>query len=368
MLPAGVKRPALRIHYRDRCTYMKITDALIRKFLENRCNDAEASAVARYLKKHPELMAMYLRSSWDDAGRENALPPGYAEEMLDMINAQIGKRTHIVRLRWFAAAASLLILLGAVWLYTAETRTVEQTLSTVVRQDTDSAGWKQHINTSGKVYSIKLQDGSVVKLAPKAMIKYREPFEEGKRNIYMEGTADFDVAQDKARPFTVRTKLFSTTVLGTSFRVSENAAGCNIRLFTGKVLIKALTDTLKGWKQDIVLLPGNQMKYNPAKATVSIERFNAMPALHPQSQNDVDANKDQDKIVFDNTPLPDVMKALIKKYHSPIEYDEDLLTGKYFSGEVLKGDSLSVLLKVIATMNGLQVAQKGNGYMISKSE
>ena len=73
-------------------------------------------------------------------------------------------------------------------------------------------------------------------------------------------------------------------------------------------------------------------------------------------------------MVFDNTPLPDVMKILITKYHAPISYDEEQLKGKYFSGEVLKGDSLSVLLNVIANMNGLQVTQKEDVYIITQSK
>lgn len=335
--------------------------------MENRCNADEAAVVARYLQQHPGLMAIYSRAMWEIAGDETSVPTGYTEEMWEAIYLQMRKDKRTVRFRWFAAAASFLMLVAAVWLYKAGSGTAKQTLTTtIVKEAIDSVKWKLHSNTTAKIYSIKLQDGSVVKLAPKAFIKYQEPFEKDKRTIYMEGEADFEVAHDKARPFTVNTKLFATTALGTSFRVSENTAACNIKLFTGKVLIKALGTKLKGWKKDVVLLPGTQMNYDLVKNTFSIKQIGS--ASKQESRPKGDANADEVKIIFDNTPLVDVIKALTQKYHTPIEYDEALLAGKYFSGEVLKTDSLSLILKVIANMNGLQVTQKDIGFIITKSK
>jgi transmembrane sensor len=367
MLTAGVNPPALRIPY---CTHMKITDTLIQKFLESQCTAAEAEAVARHLKKHPELMAMYLQPSWDAADKENGVPAGYAEEMRKAINAQIGKQARIIRFRWLAAVASLMIVATAIWLFTPAAKTPAQTLVKVETQPALSpAKWKELANTSAKAWSIKLEDGSVVKLAPKAVIKYQGPFgQQGQRNIYLQGEADFEVTHNKNKPFTVHTKLFSTMALGTSFRVSETATACNVKLFHGKVLIKSLMNTLKGWKQDIILLPGNEMKYSLEKGAVAVNQFNTAPKQHSQPRNNEYSNKDEGTMVFDNTPLPDVIKTLTTRYHAPIFYDEEQLKGKYFSGEVLKGDSLSVLLNVIANMNGLQVTKKEDGFIITQSK
>lgn len=347
---------------------MKITHTLIQKFLENQCSATEAEAVVRHLQQHPELMAMYLKSSWDAADKESAVPAGYAAEMREAINAQIGKHTRIIRFRWLAVAASLLIVATAVWLFAPDTKAPVQKLAKTVRQPTAApAQWKILTNTTAKAYSIKLEDGSVVKLAPKGVIKYQEPFgQHGQRDIYMEGEADFDVAHNKKSPFTVHTKLFSTIALGTSFRVSESAMTCHVKLFQGKVLIKSLVNKLKGWKQDIILLPGHEMKYSFEKGAVSINPFNTVAKQPLQPRNNEYSIKDDGTMVFDNTALPDVMKILTTKYNSPISYDEELLKGKYFSGEVLKGDSLSVLLTVIANMNGLQITKMNDVYIITQ--
>lgn len=348
---------------------MKITHTLIQKFFENQCTDAEAEAVARHLKKRPELMSVYLKASWDAVENENNAPAGYKEEIWQAIDVQIGKQSRIIRFRWLAAAASVLIAAIAFWLFIPENKTAaSNTLTKIEKQPAINANWKQYANTTGKAFHLKLQDGSVVKLAPKAVIKYMEPFgQQGQRNIYVQGEADFDVAQHKSRPFTVHTKLFSTTALGTSFRVSETPLSCNVKLFQGKVLIRPLVEKLKGWKQDITLLPGNEMRYSLEQG-VSVNPFSPAHKHHSIIPENRNSDKEEQPIFFDNTPLLEVMKKLNARYHSPIFYDEEELKGKFFSGEVLKGDSLSILLKVISNMNGLQVTQKNNGYLITASK
>ncbi|QEC44479.1 FecR family protein [Pseudobacter ginsenosidimutans] len=348
---------------------MKITYTLIQKFFENQCTATEAEAVARHLKQHPELMAMYLKSSWDAAGKENTVPAGYEDEMREVINKQIGKQTRSVRFRRISIAASLLVVAIAVWLLVPDNKTPAPAQANSVQGPAVKSNWTTQTNNSAKSRKIKLDDGTIVKLAPKAKIRYQEPF--GiltQRNIYMEGVVDFDVANNKGNPFTVHSRLFSTTVLGTSFRVSESAMACNIKLFQGKVLIKSLKDSLKGWKQDLILMPGNEMNYSIEKGNMSVNRFIVEPGPRPQPAGTDHSVTDDDAMIFDNTPLPVVMKTLMTKYNCPISYDEELLKGKFFSGEVIKGDSLSVLLNLIANMNGLQISKKDDGYIITKSK
>ncbi|WP_276483051.1 FecR family protein [Paraflavitalea pollutisoli] len=349
---------------------MKITNALIQKFLDNQCTPTEAEAVSRHLKQYPDLAATYLRSSWGAAEGANELPAGYKAAMMQEIQVQIARHRRVVRFRWAAAAASLLIGTAAVWLFMPSAKTPAAALAErTEKKPVATASWKVQTNTAAKAYRFKLEDGTLVKLAPHAVVRYQEPFgRENKRTIYMEGEADFDVAPDKARPFTVHTKWFATTALGTAFKVSEKATSCQVRLFHGKVLIKSLVKSLKGWKKDVVLLPGHEMKYSVSAGTVTVEPFQVAPNRPTSTAVDQVPYQDENTLVFDNTPLPVVMKSLTDRYHTTIFYDEEQLKGKYFSGEVLKGDSLSVLLSVIANMNGLSVTKKEDIYIITQSK
>lgn len=315
-------------------------------------------------------MAMYLKSTWDAADMESNVPAGYKEEMREAIDAQIRRHARGIRFRWMAAAASLLIIATAVWLFIPGVKhPAAQAMAKADDQPETHTNWKEHANTSNKSYSLKLHDGSVVKLAPKAKIKYEEPFgHKGHRSVYMEGEADFDVAHNKSKPFTVYTKLFSTRALGTSFRVSESAAASKVKLYQGKVLIRSIAPKLKGWKKDIILKPGDEMKYIVEEGIVSVKGFNIFHTPDPVPADNTNSITDENIIAFDNAPLPDVMKKLSEKYHSTISYDEAELKGKFFTGELFQRDSLSVLLKVIANMNGLQVIKKNDGYIIAQSK
>lgn len=349
---------------------MNITHTLIQKFLDNQCTPAESEAVTRHLRKHPELMNIYLRATWDAAAVETEVPEGYTEEMREAISERIAKQARLARLRWLSAAASLLIVATAGWLLTRQTKMPAQALAKTNKLPAaTTTTWKQHANTSGKTWNLKLSDGSTLKLAPKATIKYEEPFgAHGYRNIYMEGTVEFDVTHQKTKPFTVHTKLFSTTVLGTCFSVSESARTSKVRLFNGKVMIRPQQPGLKGWKNNIVLLPGHEMKYHLSEGIVSVSPFNSTQKQIPLvPANEENISTDTETIVFNNTPLLAVMKKLTAQYSTPIFYDDEELKGKFFSGEVRRSDSLSVLLKVITNMNGLQVTQKNEGYLITPS-
>jgi hypothetical protein len=144
---------------------MKITPSLVKKFLDNRCTAAEAKAVARYLQQHPETMAMHVKASWDAAGQETGLPPGYAEEMLEVINTQIGQKTRVVRFRWFAAAASVFVPIIAGWLFNVGTGSAKRPLATTtIKKRRDSVIWKQHTSTTGKFNSLTLPAGTLVSL------------------------------------------------------------------------------------------------------------------------------------------------------------------------------------------------------------
>jgi len=62
------------------------------------------------------------------------------------------------------------------------------------------------------------------------------------------------------------------------------------------------------------------------------------------------------------------MKTLTTKYHSPIFYDEEQLKGKYFSGEVLKGELLSVYAECNCKHEWFHVTKKEDAYIITQSK
>jgi ferric-dicitrate binding protein FerR (iron transport regulator) len=159
----------------------------------------------------------------------------------------------------------------------------------------------------------------------------------------------------------------ATTVLGTSFNVNENQAGVTVKLYSGKVMIRPAGNNLKGWKKDIFLLPGEEMKYENGQMLAAVASFrDEIPVL--KNGSSVKGGVEEEDLAFDNAMLSDVMSKLSKHYHTRIDYRKTELTNMYFSGAVLKTDSLSVILKVIANMNDLTITQTTDGFRVRPSK
>jgi ferric-dicitrate binding protein FerR (iron transport regulator) len=215
---------------------------------------------------------------------------------------------------------------------------------------------------------IVLQDGSIVRLSPHAKIRWQEPFPTDKREIYLQGQAFFDVARDNTAPFTVYSEWWSATALGTSFTVTQTRTAFKVKLYTGKVVVKANQQYVKGWSKPVYLAPGEQLQYDTLKSVAVITRFDRQRKMDKEPEpKTAGITRDEEALMFDNTPLAEVMNKLMKRYHRSIEYNKTEISDMYFSGSVLKNDSLAVLLKVIAQLNRLTVTEKPGGFVIQKN-
>lgn len=118
--------------------------------------------------------------------------------------------------------------------------------------------------TAGEKLTVKLQDGSLVKLNSQSRIAYPEQFHVNERRITLEGEAFFDVSKDTARAFVVNAGKLSVKALGTSFSIS-NYSGADsvcVSLTGGAVSVRHDSQT--------VLLQAGQMAcFNIVKNTLT---------------------------------------------------------------------------------------------------
>ncbi|GGB00042.1 FecR family protein [Puia dinghuensis] len=320
---------------------MQITEALIRKFFEDACTPTEADAVAAYLKENPAELKKYLSADWEEA---STLPHHDQPVVLP--------RRYSVRWTVAVAAAALVIVAGLAILRprTDHRQPVVAARSIPAPAQPDTA-WTVRTNSTASKQLVKLDDGSVITLYANAIIRYRG------RQISLHGQAAFDVTKAPGQPFIVSAGATTTTVLGTRFNVAENEKGVIVRLYQGKVSVRAAA-------KEYILSPGQQVSYNLMHDQSVVSTFGdatpgplAVAPTAPAAQ----------KLSFDNTPLPDVMTRLIQRYHTPIGFDKAAISKMYFSGTVLSTDSLSTILHVIANMNGLTVTTGKQGFILSVS-
>lgn len=110
---------------------------------------------------------------------------------------------------------------------------------------------------NGQQLSVKLPDGTLVKLNAGSMISYPRQFADSIREVELRGEAFFEVVKNKEAPFVVHTGAVTTRVLGTAFNVRAypEKSEVLVAVVEGKVKVKSV----KGAGDNSVLLVKKEM-------------------------------------------------------------------------------------------------------------
>ncbi|EAZ80854.1 FecR family protein [Algoriphagus machipongonensis] len=215
-------------------------------------------------------------------------------------------------------------------------------------EETPEVHWLTFSTKPGVKSSLKLSDGTVVKLNSGSTIKYVKDFVGDTREIFLEGEAFFEVAHDTLKPFIVHTQDISTKALGTSFNIKAGQGGkIAISLITGKVEVKSedVPDFLD------YLIPGEQIQALAHSKSWEKSAFDSERVMAWLDQT----------IIFDKTPLPEAVKMLENWFGVEISIlnfeDENLtISGKY-KGETLNNilDGLSYTARFNYEIKGKEI-------------
>ncbi|HEY4064937.1 MAG TPA: FecR family protein [Puia sp.] len=218
--------------------------------------------------------------------------------------------------------------------------------------------------TAGR--TIVLPDGSSAQLGAGSKLYYPADLStvSGRREIYLEGEAFFDIKRDPARPFYVYTGHLITKVLGTSFRIRAwpTDGRTTVTVRTGKVSVYREDDfyaNASGANEPggIILTPNQQIVYNREEADHRLNKTLAddprpleedtRPATAPGQTG---RQGSAESMVFDATPVVQVFRRLQQLYGIPIMYDEETLSSCSLSATMGKEsfyEKLNVICKAI---------------------
>jgi ferric-dicitrate binding protein FerR (iron transport regulator) len=312
-----------------------ITEETIKKFFEGKCDGREAAIVQAWLRENPARLTEYLgQEEWEDFQPAQVLSPAISGKLWNGINKT--RSPHLSYRRWTAAAASVLLVIGLAWLFTKQKTMGAATV----------AKTKQVFNSTAQKMTLTLSDGSTVELLPNSTLSYPENFTSSKREVTVSGEANFDIAKDAARPFSVYSHSISITVLGTRFTVSayEANTAAKVILHEGRVMVKVS-------RKEYDLAPGDIFLLKQANAPSRI--------LHLEKDK-------EERYVFDNYPLDVVFDQLQIIYNTKIIYNKAELGNRTFIGKIDKRDSLYHILNSIALLNRFGFRKQGDSFIISK--
>ncbi|MBC5644498.1 FecR domain-containing protein [Parabacteroides sp. BX2] len=299
---------------------------IIIRYLDGSASLEEKRQLLQWLKESEKNRSDFTdtRDLWlsCNASADNELEVDIALDRLKMRimneHERIGKKTRRSFIRWYQAAAVLLVLFGLYfWL------SIEQTEPKLMVQN-------QLITAKGSKGKFTLPDGTVVWLNSESRLVYPDQFADGKRTVNLVGGAYFEVVKDEKKPFIVKAGDVDVEVLGTSFNISSYPFKDNIEtaLLSGSVKISG-----PSVRKEIYLKPNEVFEYKRDLHAVSVKSANA--SLY--------ADWIKDRLVFDNRPLSDILISMEGWYNMDIVCPEKFAESTYMSFTIRQEDIDEIL-------------------------
>ncbi|NMH86560.1 FecR family protein [Flavivirga algicola] len=188
--------------------------------------------------------------------------------------------------------------------------------------------------TYGEEKQITLSDGSVVWLNAVSKISYEE---KSPRTIQLNGEAFFEVAKDKADPFTVETPdHVIVKALGTSFNVKAYPKNTYLEtvLLTGKVEITSKTY----FKEKIIMLPNDKIR---------IDKADGLPLKTVIENEQTVLAWREGKIRFENTTFKDIANELSNQLNVKLVFENEKIAKSKFTAVFDKSTSIKNILEVL---------------------
>lgn len=303
----------------------QISDSELVKYIAGELAKSEKAKINNWLSSHENNMKYFqkLENIWNITGKLNDI---------DLINVQKARKKVVkeihgfdryrkVLLYWEKIAAVLfipLLLSGLLYIYLAKPGTNNQEIY-------------NEINIAfGTTSKLVLSDRTAVWLNSGSHLKYPLRFGKGMREVYLEGEAYFEIAEDETNPFVVQTPDLDIMATGTSFDVmaypEENTT--ETTLVSGKIsLIKELPNSNIQILTD--LKPGERASFDKNKKRIELGMVDT----------DKVTSWKEGLLIFRNDPLVEIAKKLGRWFNTDIELvDDELKSYRYtatFSNESL---------------------------------
>jgi ferric-dicitrate binding protein FerR (iron transport regulator) len=199
--------------------------------------------------------------------------------------------------------------------------------------------------------TVTLPDGSLVRLNSDSEIRFAKNFADSARYVTLSGEAYFEVTHDNLA-FHVNTGNAQIKVLGTKFGIWARHELTRVTVREGRVSLRPLALP----KDTAVELAANQMSSCQAQS-------------HPELPKSIDADHLlgwlEGKIVFEQTPLAEVVAELQRVYNVGIELSNPALGANTITGSFHNKPIETVLASICLTMN-LQYQQQAGKFVVSE--
>ncbi|MCG8308496.1 MAG: FecR domain-containing protein [Cytophagales bacterium] len=302
-------------------------EELLRKYEEGNCSKRELMLLHRYFD-------LFQKSdiTWDHDEKDQIRREIYTN-LQNRIQELPGGKGYPLNLIWRIAATVIIVVGVGISLRNAKQPKKVENIAIITKS-----------TLPGQNLTIKLPDGSRVRLNANSTIKYPESFS-ASREINLSGEGFFTVERNTLLPFEVITGNITTTVLGTSFNVNAYPDKKNIKVTVASGLVE-----VGSVKQLVQLNPGEQATYESDDDDLYVR--------------DVDVGQftswKDGILVFESSTLPEILEELQNWYGVTIDFEAPRVSACNLR---LKFDNLSLKqaldqIKLVTGVNYTFVSDK----------
>lgn len=190
----------------------------------------------------------------------------------------------------------------------------------------------------GKRTTLLLSDGTKVYLNSGSSLIYPSVFESGKREVFLEGEAFFEVSREEKRRFVVATSYKSVEVLGTRFNVSidKQLQHFETVLVSGKVQVD-------GAENKITLVPSQKYSFSGMSRKESLQFVDT--EYYTSWINGT--------LKFNKEPLQVILRKLEKVYNIKVEFLKPEYKDYLISGSLnlrnTPAETLDIVMNILST-------------------
>lgn len=192
---------------------------------------------------------------------------------------------------------------------------------------------------NGQTKVLRLSDGTLVRLNAGSSLFYPQRFSRlfSRRDVYLDGEAHFDVAENRSQPFVVHVGNLKVKVLGTHFNVKAYPAEELVTTTLEQGRVKVYGDKIA-----MTLLPDEQAVYNRISGKIT-----------KRSVDSGNYNQWMDgKLLFDQAPLKAIIADLQRRYNVSIKTTSAVDQSRRFTMAFRADEGIDDVMKVLTKISG----------------
>jgi transmembrane sensor len=346
----------------------------IAQYFADELPDSERNKMERLLRNNPDLMEFIetlqlLRSQarhhnercgeseWEEIAVRTGIRHNTSENKVS--SQQFKSYSEIRREKRLASpyrtvfrlAASILLILGIAFLsYKVGIERYDNA------NMVDQLAMREVSTQKGQRVNLRFSDGTTVLLNSASILRFPEKFSGGIREVHLDGEAYFNVVTQEDRQFIVRAGETKVEVLGTKFNVRawQEDGIVEVVVAEGKVAYRVEGE-----------LPENSVILTRGYLSCLLED-GSIASPKPVSLNTYLAWLDG-KLIFDKTPVRDVLKQLERNYDMEFIVDEPIMYDRRITA-TFADESIDEILRALSISLNVRFERDGKKVVLVANE